>query len=311
MKNYGKIVVFAGGLSSEREISLKSGSAVYGALKKRNQDVELVDVGEDVRGASRNTNADVVFIALHGRFGEDGTVQSILEEAHIPYTGSGVRASRLALDKLASRELFLTNGLKVPSYKVIRTGTGIDDTCREFETPFVIKPQREGSSIGLSIVSDKAHINTALDMAFGYGETAIVEEYIHGRELTVGILEDWALPVVEIVTEHNVYDFNAKYLDEGTKYIVPASLHGDDFKRAQDFALKAHRILGCRDFSRVDMRMDYDGNIYVLEVNTIPGLTERSLLPKAAMAKGVSFGDLCMKLVNLAYRRKGTNNGKG
>ena len=291
MQKYGKIVVFAGRLSSEREISLKSGSAVYGALKKRNQDVELVDVGEDVRGALRSTNADVVFIALHGRFGEDGTVQSILEEAHIPYTGSGVRASRLALDKLASRELFLTNGLKVPSYKVIRTGTGIDDTCREFETPFVIKPQREGSSIGLSIVSDKAHINTALDMAFGYGETAIVEEYIHGRELTVGILEDRALPVVEIVTEHNIYDFNAKYLDEGTRYIVPAPLQGDGFKRAQGIALKAHRILGCRDFSRVDMRMDYDGNIYVLEVNTIPGLTKRSLLPKAAMAKGVSFGD--------------------
>lgn len=304
MREYGKIAVFAGGLSSEREISLKSGRAVYEALKKRNQDVSLVDIGNDVPGALRNTDADIVFIALHGRFGEDGTVQSILEEARISYTGSGVAASQLAIDKIASRELFLKSGLKAPSYKLLRTGAGIQDACHEFETPFVIKPQREGSSIGLSIVSDKAHMDTALDMAFGYGETAIVEEYIHGRELTVGILEERALPVVEIVTEHNVYDFKAKYLDEGTRYIVPARLEGNDFRAAQDIALRAHRILGCRDFSRVDMRMDYDGNIYVLEINTIPGMTERSLLPKAAMATGIGFEDLCMRLIDLAHKRR-------
>jgi len=310
MKKYGKIAVLAGGLSNEREISLKSGRAVYNALKKRNQDAVLVDPGDDTRGILRRVGPDIVFLALHGRFGEDGTVQSILEEARIPYTGSGVWASGLALDKIASRELFLKNGLKVPSYKVIKTNTGIGETCREFETPFVIKPRREGSSIGLSIVSDRAHINTALDMALGYGETAIAEEYIHGRELTVGILEERALPVVEIVTEGNVYDFNAKYLDGGTMYIVPAVLHDNDFKRAQGLALKAHRILGCRDFSRVDMRMDHNGNIYILEVNTIPGMTERSLLPKAAMARGVDFEDLCMKLVNLAYKRGRKKDGK-
>ncbi len=310
MKDYGKIAVFAGGLSSEREISLQSGRAVYGALKKKNQDAEFVDVGADAGAVLASALADIVFITLHGRFGEDGTVQSILEEARTPYTGSGVGASRLALDKIASKELFLKNGLKVPSCKVIRDNAGANGACRGFETPLVIKPQREGSSMGLSIVSDRAHINTALDMAFGYGGAAIVEEYIHGRELTVGILEEKALPVVEIVTERNVYDFRAKYLDEGTKYFVPAALGADEFKRAQESALKAHRILGCRDFSRVDMRMDRDGNIYVLEVNTIPGMTERSLLPKAAMAAGISYEGLCMKLIDLAHERRGKKDGE-
>jgi len=310
MKNYGKIAVFAGGPSSERAISLRSGRAVSDALKRRDLDVEFVDVAGPASAGLKNTGADIVFLALHGRFGEDGTIQSVLEEARIPYTGSGAGASRLALDKLASKELFLKNRLKVPSHKVVRTNTRANAACREFETPLVIKPQREGSSMGLSIVSDRAHIDAALEMAFGYGEAAIVEEYIHGRELTVGILEEKALPVVEIVTDRGAYDFSAKYLDEGTKYIVPAALGTDEFKRAQESALTAHRILGCRDFSRVDMRMDHEGNIYVLEVNTIPGMTERSLLPKAASAAGISFEDLCVKLVDLAYERRGKKNGE-
>ncbi|MBL7155596.1 MAG: D-alanine--D-alanine ligase [Candidatus Omnitrophica bacterium] len=303
MASYGKIVVLAGGPSSEREISLKSGRAVFDALKRQRQEVDFLDVDSDFHSKIKNIDAALVFIALHGKFGEDGSVQTILEESNLPYTGSGARASRLALDKIASRELFLTNGLSVPKYMIVRQNAEEVDITASLEVPFVVKPQHEGSSIGLSIVSDKIHARQALEMAFGYGKTAIVEEYIHGRELTVGILEERALPIIEIVTKHNVYDFDAKYLDEGTKYIVPAELKEEDSKRAQELALKAHKALGCRDFSRVDMRMDSGGNIYVLEINTIPGMTQRSLLPKAAAKAGITFEDLCLKLVELAYRR--------
>ena len=303
-EKYGKIVVLAGGPSNEREISLKSGRAIHEALRRKNQDVDFVDVDENFSKKINSMDTDIVFIALHGKFGEDGSVQLMLEKLNLSYTGSEVEASRLALDKVASRELFLNSGLKVPRYKVIKKGTDATGIFEEFEIPFVVKPQCEGSSIGLSIVSDRSRLKAALEAAFTYGETVVVEEYIPGRELTVGILEGHALPVIEITTKHNVYDFNAKYMDRGTKYIVPAMLDKDKYKSAQEFALKAHRVLGCRDFSRVDMRMDRDGNIYVLEVNTIPGMTERSLLPKAASAIGVSFEDLCMKLVDLAYRRR-------
>lgn len=304
MGKYGKIAVFAGGISNEREISLKSGKAVHEALKRKKENAELIDVGEGLKGRLKRLDADVVFIALHGKFGEDGCVQALLEEEGIPYTGSGVTASRLALDKLASREIFLENSLRVPAYKIAKKDSVMGAILGGFKTPFVVKPQREGSSMGLSIVSDKVHAATAFDMAFGYGDTAVVEEYIHGRELTVGIMEEQALPVIEIITRHNVYDYDAKYVDDGTRYVVPATLEKDIAGKVQEAALRAHKSLGCRDFSRVDMRMDGDGNIYVLEVNTIPGLTKRSLLPKAAQAAGVDFDELCMRLVNLAHGRK-------
>lgn len=303
MKNYGKIAVFAGGPSSEREISLKSGKAVYEALRRRKQDVDFVDVNDNFLKNLKDVKADVVFIALHGRFGEDGAIQTMLEELRLPYTGSGIQASRLALDKIASRELFLTNGLRVPRYRAIKRNVDTNDILSEFETPFVIKPRHEGSSIGLSIVRDKKRAKTALDTAFRYGDTVIVEEYVHGRELTVGILEERALPVIEIIAKNRVYDYDAKYEDKDTRYIVPADLKEDVYNSAQDSALRAHNTLNCRDFSRVDMRMDAEGNIFVLEVNTIPGMTERSLLPKAALAAGLSFEDLCLKLVDLSDRR--------
>lgn len=304
MQNYGKIVVFAGGPSSEREISLKSGRAVCEALKRKKQDVELVNV-EGTSWAKPKKDSDIiVFIALHGRFGEDGTIQALLEKMSLSYTGSGVEASRLALDKIASRELFLKNGLKVPAYKIMKEPSGKKDLFDEFKIPFVVKPQFEGSSIGLSVVRERISALEALKAAFACGGAVIVEEYIHGRELTVGIMGRKALPVLEIVTAGDVYDFNAKYTDGRTKYIVPAELDKDDYRRIQECAERAHNALGCRDFSRVDMRMDRRGNIYVLEVNTIPGLTERSLLPKAAGAAGVSFEDLCMKVVSMAHERK-------
>ena len=310
MSNYGKIAVFAGGASSERDISLKSGKAVYEALKRKKEDAGFVDAEDYTREKIKSSGADVIFLALHGRFGEDGTIQAMLEETRVSYTGSGVEASRLAMDKVASRKLFSADGLKVPPYKAISNKRDALDAAKEFGTPFVVKPQREGSSIGLSVVNDKTRIDEALEAAFSYGDTVLLEEYIRGREITVGILEDRALPAIEIVTKQNIYDFSAKYLDGETEFILPARLSKNDSERVKDSALRAHRVLGCRDFSRVDMRMDREGNIFVLEVNTIPGMTSRSLLPKAARAIGVNFEDLCVILVDLAHKRKGRGHGE-
>ncbi|MCQ9206479.1 MAG: D-alanine--D-alanine ligase [Omnitrophica bacterium] len=304
MTDYGKIAVFAGGPSSEREISLLSGKAVYEALKRKNLDARLVEVKDDFYEKIKQIKCDMAFLALHGKFGEDGTAQEMLEGLDIPYTGSGVLSSRLAMDKVASREVFLENGLKAPSYKVVKRGANAGVLAEEFGLPFVVKPQSGGSSIGLSVVKDLSFAEEALEKASRYGEKIIVERYIHGRELTVGILEESALPVIEIVPKNDVYDFDAKYADHGTEYILPALLDEDARRGVVDAALKAKEILGCRDFSRVDMRMDREGNVYILEVNTIPGLTERSLLPKAAGAAGLGFEDLCIKIIDLVRKRE-------
>ncbi|NQU95753.1 MAG: D-alanine--D-alanine ligase [Candidatus Omnitrophica bacterium] len=307
---YGRIAVLAGGPSSEREISIKSGRAVYEALKRKNQDVFFLDVGTDVLEKLKNAGFDIAFIALHGRFGEDGTVQAMLEELKIPYTGSGVHASRLAMDKVASRKVFSASGIKVPRYQVANKNEDLRGILKGFKTPFVVKPQSEGSSIGLTIVRDKARLEEALRKAFLYHENALVGEYIHGRELTVGILENKALPVIEIVAKNQVYDYEAKYENKATEYIVPANLSENEKRAAQAAALKAHSLLGCRDFSRVDMRMNDKGDVFVLEVNTIPGMTKRSLLPKAALAENINFEDLCMKLTELAHKRGEVKNGE-
>lgn len=305
MKNFGKIAVLAGGSSSEREISLKSGHSVFDALKRKKLNVSFVDVKSNSIEEIRHLDADIAFIALHGRFGEDGTVQAILEDLNIGYTGSGVKASKLALDKIASREIFISNNLKSPEYKAIEKNCNKNDIINKFTIPFVIKPQHEGSSIGLSVVSDKALVDRALKEAFDYDDVVLIEEYIDGKELTVGILDDKALPVIEISMLGDIYDFNAKYVDSKTEYVVPANIKEEAIEKAKDCAVKAHKALGCRDFSRVDMRMDKSGNIYILEINTIPGMTERSLLPKAAQEAGINFDDLCIKLIELAHKRKG------
>ena len=303
MGKYGKIVVLAGGPSSEREISLKSGQAVYAALKKKGEDVDFLDVDRSFEGKIKNLKCDVAFLALHGRFGEDGTVQSMLEEMNVSYTGSGVDASRLALDKIASRKIFSDNNLFVPRYMVAGKNCDPEKILSDFTAPFVVKPQREGSSIGLTVVRESSELSEALNKAFKYDDEVLIEEYIFGRELTVGVLENKTLPVVEIVAKNKVYDYDAKYEDKNTTYIVPADLIGNVYEKAQKDAFKAYELLGCRDFSRVDMRMNEEGNIFILEVNTIPGLTERSLLPKAAQATGLDFNELCMKLVHMAYER--------
>lgn len=301
---YGKIGVLAGGPSNEREISLRSGKAVHEALLREGLDAVLLDVKGDVRGAMAQNAVDVAFIALHGRFGEDGTVQGMLDELGIPYTGSGRAASAVAIDKIASKEAFLTAGISVPRHAVFCKGDFDSRRVAPLGLPLVVKPHLEGSSIGLSIVRDLTELEAAVGEALRFGEKALVEEYIDGRELTVGILDDEPLPVIEIVPRQKVYDYKAKYSDPETRYLVPAPIDGDTALRAQDLGRRAHRALGCRCFSRVDIMMDLSGGLFVLEANTIPGMTERSLLPKAAGAKGLSFGSLCVRLIDDAVRHR-------
>ena len=302
-KNYGKIGILAGGPSSEREISLRSGKSVHDALVREGVDAIFLDVTGDVCDIIKRNNIDVVFIALHGRFGEDGTVQKMLDGLGIPYTGSGAEASKAAMDKIATKKIFMDSGIPTPRYTVFENGGYDIKDADALGLPIVIKPQLEGSSIGLSVVREKASLKEALDKAFVYGEKALAEEYIEGRELTVGLLDDAPLPVIEIVTKANIYDYKAKYSDPETQYLVPAPIDEKTSGRVQELGRRAHVALGCRCFSRVDMMMSGSGDIFVLEANTIPGMTERSLLPKAAGATGLGFGQLCIRLIEDALKR--------
>jgi len=299
---FGSIGVLAGGPSNERDISLRSGEAIHGALLEEGLDSILLDVKDNINEIIKNSCIDVAFIALHGRFGEDGTVQRMLEEADIPYTGSGVRASALALDKIASKNAFIKNNIPVPKHMVLTKGAIDLEDLDKLEIPIVVKPHLEGSSIGLSIVRDKKLLPNAIDKAFGYGDKVILEEYINGRELTVGILDEEPLPVIEIVTKNRVYDYEAKYKDSATKYLVPAPISEKFLKEARKLGVLAHKTLGCRSFSRVDMMMRASGDIFVLEVNTIPGMTKRSLLPKAALVTGLRFNTLCVRILENALK---------
>ena len=297
---FGRVGVLAGGPSNERDISLRSGKAVHDALLCEGIDAIFLDVKDNIRDIIEKSAIDMAFIALHGRFGEDGTVQKMLENARIPYTGSGVEASRLAIDKIASKKAFIKNNIPAPKHIVFQKGHIDTNKADSIGYPLVVKPQLEGSSIGLSIVNKKSMLKDAVEKAFQYGDSVIIEEYIAGRELTVGILDDNALPVIEIVPKNHVYDFTAKYKDPDTQYLVPADIDKKSYENARRLGKAAHNALGCRSFSRVDMMMDASGRIFVLEVNTIPGMTERSLLPKAAHAAGLRFGELCVKILENA-----------
>lgn len=302
-KDLGRIGVLLGGPSSEREISIKSGTAAYDALLSLGLDVVCIDpknvtsVKEDILSARIN----VAFIALHGRFGEDGAMQAILEEMGIPYTGSGPEASRLALNKILSRGIFQDNDIPVPGYRVWRRPSGVKSVLKDVSFPFVVKPANEGSSIGLSIVETKEEAIPAINTAFSYDDEILIEEYIPGEDITVGILDDEPLPVVHIKPKAKFYSFHAKYTQGMSEYVVPARFSGDIIDQAQRLGSLAHHILGCRAFSRVDMLLDKrDNNVVVLEVNTIPGLTSSSLLPKAAAAAGIDFPQMCLRMVESA-----------
>lgn len=302
---FGRIGVLMGGPSTEREISLKSGMAVYNSLKDSGLNAEAIDIETDDRKENikllKSRALDCVFLALHGRFGEDGQIQRILETLKIPYTGSGVLASGLAMDKIVSRRIFKRAGLYVPQDIVLNAGLSQgrqEELIRSFGLPLVIKPSSHGSSIGLSIVREKKEMKKAILAAFKFDRKVIIEEYIKGRELTVGILSGRALPVIEIIPKRAFFDYTAKYQKGLTDYVVPALIPQKTAKKVRQAALMAHRLLGCFGCSRVDIILDEINRPVILEVNTIPGLTDKSLLPKAAKSVGIGFSELCLKLLN-------------
>ena len=305
-----KVVVLMGGPSEEHDISLKSGHGVAAALASRGWTTEPLEIPktlsvdgacEFVRRALQQGGADVAFIALHGAFGEDGTIQAVCEDLHVAYTGSDPQASRLGMDKVASRKRFEEAGLSVPRWQLVDL-TRRRATLRGFTYPLVVKPVNQGSSIGVSIVRGEADLPSALDTAGRYGSQVLIEEFIRGREVTVGVLGDDPLPVVEIRPSHPFFDFSAKYTVGATEYLVPAPLESDVAQAAQEAGLTAHRALGCRHLSRTDIILASDNIPVVLEVNTIPGFTPTSLIPKAAACIHLSYDALCEKLVMMAWQ---------
>jgi D-alanine-D-alanine ligase len=298
-----------GGLSAEKEISLKSGHAVADALKKKGHIVVpleiLYETEEEIRRAVIQSAVDVIFIAMHGGFGEDGRLQHILDKLDVPYTGPKARASHIAMDKVASRRLFKKAGLKVPRSRLWKKGRARFWATLFLHYPLVIKPPSQGSSIGISFVHTPKEIPAALDLALKFGDEVLIEEFIKGKEVTVSVLDGRALPVIAIIPKGEFFDYEAKYHKGLTDYVVPASLPQEVTERAQRDAVAAYHALGCRHQSRVDIILSGDQIPYILEVNTIPGMTETSLLPKACRAVGISFEDLCQKLVELAYEGRG------
>lgn len=290
-----KVAVLHGGTSSEREVSLRSGRAVAAALTAAGCKVSEIDVQGTDFVLPRGT--DVVFPVLHGTFGEDGQLQAILDRKGVPYVGSDALASYNAFNKIRSKQIFVTEGVPTPSYEILlRKG------ARGFALPYpvFVKPAREGSSVGAHRVMTRNEIDAAIEDAFKYDEYVLVEELVEGRELTVGILGDEPLPVVEIKPRDGWYDYTNKYTKGRTDYIAPAELSPGEASGVQFTARRAYAALGCRHLGRVDILLASDGTPYVLEVNTMPGFTETSLLPKAAKAAGIGFEQLCLELVEMA-----------
>jgi D-alanine-D-alanine ligase len=308
MKNK-RIAVVMGGPSAEREVSLNTGQAILAALREKGYDAVGIDL-EPQRFIEqlREAGAQVVFNAIHGKYGEDGLLQGALELLGIPYTGSGVQASANAMDKATSKRLFLQAGISTPASRLYTAAEAkarplAGEIIAAFGLPVVVKPATQGSSIGVTIVEAEAALAVALDIAFKYDDNVLIEKFILGRELTVSILgtdNPRALPAIEIVPHSGRYDYTSKYTKGATEYRCPAPLDEAAAQAVQAEALAAFALLGCRGIGRVDIMLDAAGKPYVLEVNTIPGMTATSLVPKAAAAAGMSFPDLCEQILLMA-----------
>lgn len=306
-----RIAVLRGGKSAEREVSLRSGAQVAKALASRGHDVTEVDLDLETWNTLRDGGFECVFNALHGRLGEDGTVQGMLELLGFPYTGSGVLASALCMDKARAAKVMKGVGLHVPDFEELEIKQGVTADVVErmigtFGFPLVIKPVREGSTIGLTIAKDEDMVASGLVQAGRYDRRVLVQHFVKGTELTVGVLatpDVQVLPTLEIVSENPVYDYDAKYTAGKSHHIIPARIPEAAREAAQDAAERAFRELGCSGMGRVDIIVDDEGTPWVLEVNTVPGLTELSLLPDAARAVGIAFDELCQRLVDHAVGR--------
>ena len=301
--NFGRVGVLYGGHSAERDVSLMSGRGVHEALRAAGVDAHLFDTGSQGLVELAQAGFDRVFIALHGRYGEDGTIQGALEILGLPYTGSGPMASSLSMDKIMTKRVWLQHGLPTPRFAVLTAETDLPDAAA-LGWPLMIKPPHEGSTLGITKADGDDTLKTAYELAAGFDEEVLAEQFIRGRELTVPVLGKGtrarALPVVEIIAPGGNYDYEHKYISNDTRYICPAELDSTLTAHIQELAVQAYRALGCEGWGRADFMLDSDGRPWLLEMNTSPGMTSHSLVPMSARAAGMSYGELCVAILATA-----------
>ena len=299
-----KIAIILGGASSEKSISILTGLSVSEALSRK-YDTEAIHIGSDISILPEKLlGTSIVFNALHGGTGENGDLQSFLDVHHIPYCGSGTKASKLAMDKHLSKMIAKTESVPTPEWILIKSDSYstqlLNQNALKFDFPYIVKPADEGSTVGLSLVNNEDEIQNAIEVAGKHSTSILLEEYIPGRELTVGILGTKALPIVEIISDHELYDYECKYSKGKSQYKVPADLTEKVTRKIQADALKIYKAVGCRHYGRVDFRLNEKNELYFLEINTLPGMTSTSLLPMAAQAAGLEFPDLVDTIIKIA-----------
>ncbi|MFA5522468.1 MAG: D-alanine--D-alanine ligase [Castellaniella sp.] len=308
--SFGRVGVLYGGLSAEREVSLMSGRGVCEALRSKGVDAHLFDTGEHALCALADAGFDRVFIALHGRYGEDGSIQGALELMRIPYTGSGLLASSLAMDKIMTKKLWVHEGLPTPAWRVLDDASALDGLVAALGLPLIIKPALEGSTLGLTRVTRPDALVAAFERAQRYGGAVLAEQFLPGAELTVPLLgagaQARALPVIEIRAPGGHYDYEHKYLSDDTRYLCPAPLDEALAREVMELARRAYVVLGCEGWGRADLMLDADGRPWLLEMNTSPGMTGHSLVPIAAAAAGMDYAELCMAILSEASCKIGS-----
>jgi D-alanine-D-alanine ligase len=299
---FGKVAVLLGGRSAEREISLMSGNGVLKALRAKGVDAHPFDPAERDLFDLRREGFARCFIALHGRGGEDGTVQGALEVLGLPYTGSGVLGSAVAMDKWRTKMIWLANGLPTPRYRILAADDDWNAIAQELALPLIVKPANEGSTLGLTKVTSATQLPAAYQLAAAkYRDLALAEQFIDGPEYTASVLADAPLPLIRIEAPQGNYDYQNKYFTDDTKYYCPSGLPSEKEVALQGLALKAFRVVGCSGWGRVDLMLDRQGRAFLLEVNTVPGMTDHSLVPMAARAVGMSYEDLCLRILEAAH----------
>lgn len=298
-----RVAVLCGGFSSEKEISRKTGRAVFKALLELDLNAILLEIDSNLPLKLRREKIGFCFIALHGKWGEDGTVQGLLEMLQIPYSGSGVLASALCMNKIFAKRIFLNNGIPTPPFQIVRHASSAahrrigNSKFKIRNFPLVAKPAECGSAIGVSIVRKNSELKKALHLALRYSKEAFLEKFIPGKEITAPILGEQVLPLIEIVPKRSFYDYKAKYVKGMSAHLIPPKIPAKATRQIQELALQAHKALGCRAFSRVDFILDEKGKAWALEVNSIPGMTETSLFPESAKAAGISFPEMVLEII--------------
>lgn len=308
MTDFGRVAVLMGGHSAERDVSLRSGQAVLASLKRQDVDAVGIDVGDDIVKQLVEQPVDMVFIALHGRGGEDGTIQGALEWLGLPYTGSGVMASAIAMDKWRTKLLWKAAGLPTPPAMLLDQGTDWAGAIQELGNNAIVKPAHEGSSIGMHRVANAEQLHASFEDAKRYDGLVLAERWVEGREFTVAVVNGQALPAIQLQTSHDFYDYDAKYQANDTRYLLPSGLAEKEEQALRELCQRAYELIGCAGWGRVDVMQDGDGNFWLLEINTSPGMTDHSLVPMAAAAAGMSFDELVTSLLVQAQQARSGNS---